>query len=134
MNIISNWWKTYKNIHILTSVSEKNLVVLVFQKPPSTKTFISRPPIDDHDEIIENTKSVLWTVQNTLTTVGIHNISTQHLLQDINVDIVTYIDPLKISKKAKCHFAAKLTRYFYKCMQSWHFIFMGRKCGPPICH
>ena len=38
-------------------------------------------------------------MQNTLTTVDIHNISTQHLLQDINVDIVTYIDVLKISKK-----------------------------------
>ena len=38
-------------------------------------------------------------MQNTLTTVDIHNISTQHLLQDINVDIVTYIDALKISKK-----------------------------------
>ena len=42
---------------------------------------------------------MLQTVQNTLTTVNIHNISTQHLLQDINVDIVTYIDALKISKR-----------------------------------
>ena len=50
---------------------------------------MSRPPIDDHDEIIQNVKSVLQTVQNSLTTVDIHNISTQHLLQDINVDIVT---------------------------------------------
>ena len=70
-----------------------------FPKPPSTKTLISRPPIDDHDEIIQNAKSVLQTVQNTLTTVDIHNISTQHLLQDINMDIVTYIDALKISQK-----------------------------------
>ena len=70
-----------------------------FPKAPSTKTLISRPPIDDHDEIIQNAKSVLQTVQNTLTTVDIHNISTQQLLQDINIDIVTYIDPLKISKK-----------------------------------
>ena len=70
-----------------------------FPKPPSTKTLISRPPIDDHDEIIQNAKSVLQTVQNTLTTVDIHNISTQQLLQDINIDIVTYIDALKISKK-----------------------------------
>ena len=30
-----------------------------FPKPPSTKTLISRPPIDDHDEIIQNAKSVL---------------------------------------------------------------------------
>ena len=70
-----------------------------FPKPPSTKTLISRPPIDDHDEIIQNAKSVLQTVQNTLTTVDIHNISTQQLLQDMNIDIVTYIDALKISKK-----------------------------------
>ena len=30
-----------------------------FPKPPSTKTLISRPPIDDNDEIIQNAKSVL---------------------------------------------------------------------------
>ena len=30
-----------------------------FPKPPTTKTLISRPPIDDSDEIIENAKSVL---------------------------------------------------------------------------
>ena len=36
-----------------------------FPKPPATKTLISRPPIDDNDEIIENAKSVLQTVQNT---------------------------------------------------------------------
>ena len=33
-----------------------------FPKPPITKTLISRPPIDDNDEIIENAKSVLQTV------------------------------------------------------------------------
>ena len=70
-----------------------------FPKPPTTKTLISRPPIDDNDEIIENAKSVLQTVQNTLTTVDIHNISTQHFLQDINLDVVTYIDALKISNR-----------------------------------
>ena len=47
-----------------------------FPKPPTTKNLISRPPIDDHDEIIQTAKSVLQTVQNTLTTVNIHNIST----------------------------------------------------------
>ena len=70
-----------------------------FPKPPTTKTLISRAPIDDNDEIIENAKSVLQTVQNTLTTVNIHNISTQHFLQDINLDVETYIDALKISKR-----------------------------------
>ena len=54
-----------------------------FAKPPTTKNLISRPPIDNHDEIIQNAKSVLQTVQNTLTTVDIHHISAQHLLQDI---------------------------------------------------
>ena len=68
-------------------------------KPPTTKTLISRPLIDDNDKIIENAKSVLQTVQNTLTTVDIHNISTQHFLQDINSDVDTYIDALKISKR-----------------------------------
>ena len=48
-----------------------------FPKPPATKTLISRPPIDNNDEIIESVKSVLQTVQNTLKTVDVHNISTQ---------------------------------------------------------
>ena len=47
-----------------------------FPKSPATKTFlISQPPIDDNDEIIEYAKSLLKTVQNTLTTVDIHNIN-----------------------------------------------------------
>ena len=70
-----------------------------FPKPPTTKTSISRPPIGDHARIMENAKSVLKTVQNTLTTVDIHNISTQHFPQDINLDVETYIDALKISKR-----------------------------------
>ena len=51
-----------------------------FLKPPTTKTLISRPHIDDNDKIIGNAKSVLQTVQNTLTTADIHNISMQHFL------------------------------------------------------
>ena len=83
-----------------------------FSKPPSTKTLISRPPIDDNDEIIQNAKSVLQTVQNTLTTVDIHNTSTQQLIEDINVDIVTYIDALKISKKGQMSFCSKTHKIF----------------------
>ena len=83
-----------------------------FPKPPSTKTLISRPPIDDHDEIIQNAKSVLQTVQNTLTTAEIHNISTQHLLQDINVDFVTYIDALEISKEGQMSFCSETHKIF----------------------
>ena len=70
-----------------------------FPNPPTTKTLISRPPIDDNDEMIENAKPMLQTVQNTLTTVDIDNISTQHFLQDINLDVETYIDALEISKR-----------------------------------
>ena len=69
-----------------------------FSKTPNTKTLISGPPVDN-DEIIENAKSVLQAVQNMLTTVDIHNISTQHFLQDNNLDVETYIDALKISKR-----------------------------------
>ena len=105
-------------MHILTTIAETNLIALDFQKHPTTKTLISRPPIDDHDEIIQNAKSVLQTVQNTLTTVDIHNISTQHLLQDTNVDIVTYVDTLKISKKGQMSFCSETHKIFYKCMQS----------------
>ena len=87
-----------------------------FPKPPTTKTLICRPTIDDNDEIIENAKSVLQIVQNSPTTVDIHNISTQHFLQDINLDVETYID---FKKRSKCpNFAVKLTICFDKCMQS----------------
>ena len=51
-----------------------------FPKPPVTKTLISQPPLDDHDKIIENAKSLLQTVQNTLTTANVHNKSTQQFL------------------------------------------------------
>ena len=70
-----------------------------FPKPPTTKTLISRPPIEDNDEIIENAKLVLQTVQNTLTTADIHNIYTQHFLQDNNLDVETHMDALKISNR-----------------------------------
>ena len=80
-----------------------------FPIPPATKTLIPRPPIDDKDEIIENAKSMLQTVQNTLT-ADIHNISTQHLLQDINLDQYGCIEDFK--KRSKCHFAATPTRCF----------------------
>ena len=49
-----------------------------FPKPPAKKALISRPHVDDNDEIMENAKLVLQTVQNTLTTADLHNISTQH--------------------------------------------------------
>ena len=70
-----------------------------FPKPSTTKTLISRPPVDDNDEIMKNKISVLQTVQNTLTTADLHNNSTQHFLQDMNLDVKTYIDQLKISKR-----------------------------------
>ena len=60
-----------------------------FPKPPATKTIISCPRFDDNDEIIENAKSVLQTVQKMQTTADIQNISTQHFLQDINLDVET---------------------------------------------
>ena len=70
-----------------------------FPKPPATKTLISRPPLDDNDHMIENAKSVLWTVQNTLTTANIQNKSTQEFLQDINLHVDTYMEALQISHR-----------------------------------
>ena len=70
-----------------------------FSKPAATKTLISQPPPDDHDKILENAKSVLWTVQNTLTTANVHKESTQQFLQDINLDVDTYMDALQISQR-----------------------------------
>ena len=70
-----------------------------FPKPPATKTLICQPPIDDHDKMMENAKPVLQTVQNTLTTADVHNMSTQHFLQEINLDVETYMNALKISQR-----------------------------------
>ena len=70
-----------------------------FPKSPATKTVISRPPLDDHDKIVENAKSLLQTVQNVLTTANVHNKSTQQFLQDINLDVETYMDALQISQR-----------------------------------
>ena len=70
-----------------------------FPKPPATKTLISRPPLDDHDKIIENAKSLLQTVQNTLTTANVQNKSTEQFLQDMNLDVETYMDALQISQR-----------------------------------
>ena len=50
-----------------------------FPKPPATKT-ISQPPLDHHDKIVKNRKSLLQTVQNALTTTKVHNKSTQEFL------------------------------------------------------
>ena len=70
-----------------------------FPNPPATKTLISQPPLDDNDHMIKNTKSVLWTVQNTLTTANIQNKSTQEFLQDINFHVDTYMEALQISHR-----------------------------------
>ena len=78
-----------------------------FPKPPAAKILIFRLPIVDNDEIMENAKSVLQTMQNTLTTANVHNISTQHFLQDISLDVETYIDALKISKRDPNSFCSK---------------------------
>ena len=72
---------------------------MVFPKPPAIKTIISRPPLDNEDKILKNAKLLLQTVQNALTTTNIHNKSTQEFLQDINLDIETYIDALWISQR-----------------------------------
>ena len=70
-----------------------------FSKTACNKTIISRPPLDDNDHMIENAKSVLQTVQNTLTTANIENKSTQEFLQDINLHVDTYMEALQISHK-----------------------------------
>ena len=50
-------------------------------------------------KIIENAKSLLQTVQNTLTTANVNNKSTQQFLQGINNDVDTYMDALHISQR-----------------------------------
>ena len=59
--------------------------------------------------------------------MDVHYKSTQHFLQEINLDVETYMDALKILQRGpKCNFEVKPTRCFYKCMQSGHFVFMER--------
>ena len=70
-----------------------------FPKLPATKTLISQPPPDDHDKILENAKSLLQTVQNTCTRANVHNKCTQQFLQDINLDVDTYMEALQISQR-----------------------------------
>ena len=70
-----------------------------FPKPPAIKTIISQPPLDDQDKIVKNAKSLLQTVPNALTTTNVLNKSTQEFLQDINLDIETYMDALQISQR-----------------------------------
>ena len=49
---------------------------------------------------MENAKSPLHTVQNTLTITNVHHKSTQQVLQEINLDVETYMDALKISQRS----------------------------------
>ena len=70
-----------------------------FPKPPATKTIISGPPLNDQDKIVKNAKAVLQRVQNALTTTDVYTISTQEFLQDINLDLKTYMDALQISQR-----------------------------------
>ena len=98
MNITSNSWTAYKNTHILTTVA-KQIFHFGFPKPPSAETLISQPPLDDHNKIKENAKSLLQTVQNTLTIANVHHKSTQQFLQDINLNVETYMDALHISQR-----------------------------------
>ena len=70
-----------------------------FSKTTSNKTIISQPPLDDQDKIVKNAKSLLQTVQNALTTTNVQTKSTQEFLQDINLDVETYMDALQISQR-----------------------------------
>ena len=69
-----------------------------FPKPPATKTLISRPPVDDNDEIMEM-QNQYYRLQNTLTTTDLYNISIQPFQLDINLDVETHVDASKISKR-----------------------------------
>ena len=48
---------------------------------------------------MENAKSLLQTDQNTLTAADVHHKSTQQVLQEINLDVETYMNALKISQR-----------------------------------
>ena len=50
---------------------------------------------------MENAQSLQQTVQNILTTADVHNKSAHHFLQEINLDVETYMDALKISQRGR---------------------------------
>ena len=69
-----------------------------FPKPPATKTLIP------YHLLMIMTKSQkmnnhYYRLYNTLTTTDVHHKSTQSFLQDINLDIETYMDALHISQR-----------------------------------
>ena len=110
---IKNWWKTLQK-HTHSDYYHRNKSChFGFPKPPTTKTLISRPPIDDNDEIIQNAKSVLQTVQNTLN----NSRHMQYLYTTLPAkhqhgycDIYRCIEDFK--KRFKCHFAVKTHKMY----------------------
>ena len=61
---------------------------------------------------MENTKSLLQTVQNTLTTADVDHKSTQQVLQEVSLDVETYMDGLKIHKEVQMSFQTETHKMF----------------------
>ena len=73
-----------------------------FPKPISSKTIISRKPIDENKkEVIEKAKSILQKIQHFISTseLDIENMSTEEILHKLSVKEDEYINALSISKQ-----------------------------------
>ena len=74
-----------------------------FPKPPAANTIISREPTEEqkaHD-IIKYAKDTLQKVQNFLSSTHIlhEDLSLTDLLQNLEIDLNTYMEALQISQK-----------------------------------
>ena len=90
-----------------------------FPKPPTTKTLISRQPIDENDENYRKCKisatDCAKHTDNSRHTPYLHTtLPARHQLGC--GDIYRCFEDFK--KRSKCHFATKPTRCFDKCMQT----------------
>ena len=74
-----------------------------FPKPPASNTIISQEPTEEHkaNDIIKYAKDILQKVQNFLSSTHIpyEDLSLADLLQNVEIDLDTYMEALQISQK-----------------------------------
>ena len=74
-----------------------------FPKPPASNTIISQEPTEEHKahDIIKYAKDILQKVQNFLSSTHIphEDLALADLLQNLEIDLDTYMEALQISQK-----------------------------------
>ena len=92
-----------------------------FPKPPATEMLISRPSAqsEDDNKTLKNATKILKQVQHILSTndLSSQNMSIPALLEKINVNINTYMAPLKVSQHGpNIILRQNVDDVFLKCM------------------